>query len=125
MPIDKFGRNHLSHHLDDSVLLVEELPKLFYETRLVLHIKPNGNRFILSDGNPSYKVYLPTGVITYISNPWVGVQMFINGVNIEDYKTLIGFTLSTGDVITFKRVISWDTDFLTVELGLRIPVSIE
>lgn len=124
MPIDRFGRHHLNHHDDDdAVVLVEELPNLYYETRLVLQLKCDEKGDLLfTDGEPFYKVYLPTGIITSLSNPWNGVKMFINGSLVD--KSLIGTSLNKEDIITFKAEIKFKHS-ITVEFGLKIPVLVE
>lgn len=123
MPIDKFGRHHLNHYDDDVLVLVEELPILYYETRLVLQLNFDQNgELLFTDGESFHKVYLPTSVITSVSNPWNGIQMFINTSLVD--KPLVGKSLNKGDIITFKANRHF-RHTITVEFGLKIPLLVE
>ena len=106
MPIDKFGRHHFNRDHDESqTVVLKELPKLYYETRLLIMVI--GTAY-------SYKLTTSSGLIVHVtfSTP---LLEHINNVPVQKSE-LIGRTLKKGDVIRLNP---------DVRYSLKVPIIIE
>lgn len=118
MPVDKFGRHYLGHN-DDALILVDDIPKTYYETKLLVTGIRYPKFYQLFNGSTSYKVTSPSGTITNIVLP-SRVKLFINRNEVSGTE-LIGKTLNKGDIISFDPDQNKTPYLAGVEFTLRVP----
>lgn len=119
MPLDKFGKHYLSHD-DDVLFLVDDLPKMYYETQLVVMGLRFPGQYQIFNGRPHYEVFSPTGIITHVNCSSL-LKLYING-NEVNHGDLIGQSLNKGDLISFKPDGNKTPYIGGVEFTLKSPI---
>lgn len=121
MPVNKFGKHHLSHD-DDIPVLVDDLPKMYYETQILVIGARMSDHYQMFNGRPTYHVQFG-GVITRVNCSSL-LKVIINHNEVK-HNDLVGRTLNKGDVISFKPDGNKTPLYGGAEFTLRVPIITE